>query len=228
MTADTGQRSAKQRACSKCSVDDCYHAGLHAGHIWTTMTCPAYVTRNGDDCTCDPKKRETEYEQAARPACSCVTDDGVSVPGSDPSCPIDGYEEEDDDEQQPAPIDLDHVVSLVNAAGVPCHVDQTGGGCATLFAGPHIFRAEDPEWPLRAACAGPGWFDHIPARHVYEKPRAWREECYIGPEDCDDPNYDYIGTEDLTDEQIADAIIGLSIATLLVHITTYTTREEAR
>jgi hypothetical protein len=47
--------SAAQDACQQCArvLDGYPHAGLHAGHIWTEVRCPAYRTLDGDDCTCN-------------------------------------------------------------------------------------------------------------------------------------------------------------------------------
>lgn len=181
--------SVEQAACPKCSASPTYHAGLHAGHVWTNVQCPAYQTRNGDDCICDPAAKARE--QAGR--------------------------EDDDETEDVPPIDLDSVAAMVRAAGVPCVVEQTGGGCATIYAGSKVERAEDPEWPRSAAAMGPGWFDHHPALGVYEQGKAWREECYIGSDD-DGESLLYITTEDLTDEQCASALIGLSVGTLIYWI----------
>lgn len=195
MSTDNGQRSERQAACQQCSESDCYHAGLHAGHIWTNVRCPAYVTRNGDDCTCDPSKRETTYEQAGRAA-----DD-----------------EETDDVDDVQPINLDRVCSLVLAAGVPCEVEQTGGGTATIYAGPLHERSDDPDWPRHAAAMGPGYFEQHIGRGAYLDARAWREECYIGADD-DGESRDYIAAEDLTEEQCAAALIGLSVCTFILYV----------
>lgn len=153
-----------------------------------------------------------ETTQPALPfdRCTCVTDDGVQIPGLNPDCPVDGWEDVE-------PINMDNVCEMVKAQGVPCFVDQTGGGTATLFAGPTIHRAEDPDWPLRAACMGPGVFEEHTGWN-FRKARAWRGECYIGPEDCDAPGFDYIDCEMMSEEAMAQAIVGLSLATALQQI----------
>lgn len=59
----------------------------------------------------------------------------------------------DDDE-----IDMDAIVELVEAEGIQAYVEQTGGGCATIYAGRTGSPADliRPEW---IAGAGPGWFE---------------------------------------------------------------------
>lgn len=57
-------------------------------------------------------------------------------------------------------LDLDLVVDLVRRAGVHSYVEQTGGGCATIFAGarrphPADTTGRDVLW---ACCAGPGTY----------------------------------------------------------------------
>lgn len=44
---------------TSCSPERCSHyglasryAGLNVGHIWTAVSCPAYRTLDGADCTC--------------------------------------------------------------------------------------------------------------------------------------------------------------------------------
>ena len=44
--------SAAQDSCKECRTTRGYHAALHAGHLWTRVDCPAYITLNGDDCDC--------------------------------------------------------------------------------------------------------------------------------------------------------------------------------
>jgi hypothetical protein len=58
-------------------------------------------------------------------------------------------------------IDLDKVVALLRQDGVDAYVEMTGGGIATIFAGPTRPMPEDPEFREYAACAGPGSYsDH--------------------------------------------------------------------
>lgn len=62
-----------------------------------------------------------------------------------------------DTERDGDEISLDAVVDILRARGCPAYVEQTGGGCATIYAGPQY---HDTEGNLRwAAVAGPGWFE---------------------------------------------------------------------
>lgn len=51
----TVEGSKAQKDCEKCKAEPGFHAGLHAGHIWTNKECPAYKSQDGDDCTCNSK-----------------------------------------------------------------------------------------------------------------------------------------------------------------------------
>lgn len=56
-----------------------------------------------------------------------------------------------------ADVDLDALAAAVRALGHEAFVEQTGGGCATLFAGgTHIDGHGETRY---VAAAGPGWFD---------------------------------------------------------------------
>lgn len=60
-------------------------------------------------------------------------------------------------EDQANEIDLDALAAAVRDLGFHAYVEQTGGGCATLFAGEeHPDAHGDKRWD---AGAGPGWFD---------------------------------------------------------------------
>lgn len=76
-------------------------------------------------------------------------------------------------------VDLDRVVEVLRTVyGVEnAHVRQTGGGTATIYAGPTW---EEPDWGTRyAVIAGPGWFEGP----GFTRPRADTEELYVGPDD---------------------------------------------
>lgn len=82
-------------------------------------------------------------------------------------------------------IDMDAVADLLNVAGVAAYVEQTGGGCATIYAGPtHTDEHGDERY---AVVAGPGWFDG-PA---WTCARAAVGDFYIGPDD-DGENVDAV------------------------------------
>ena len=63
-------------------------------------------------------------------------------------------------------VDLNEIAEVVRAAGVPAHVDHSGGGCATVYAG----------GPGQRIMAGPGWFED--GRAVADL-----SDLSIGPED---------------------------------------------
>jgi hypothetical protein len=93
---------------------------------------------------------------------------------------------------------MDAVVELLRERGVAnAHVEQTGGGVATIFAGPTY---EEPDYGTRyAVCAGPG---------RYGPPNvADTTDFYVGPDD-DGGNPDGLVTvdPDWTVEQVTDAI----------------------
>jgi hypothetical protein len=78
-------------------------------------------------------------------------------------------------------LNLDHVVTLVRRQGVFAYVEQTGGGCATIYAGeaypdPASDHPADMLWP---AVAGPGWFEG-PA---WTRARALLSDFSIGVDD---------------------------------------------
>jgi hypothetical protein len=53
-------------------------------------------------------------------------------------------------------LNLDSIVGRVRRTGVHAYVAQTGGGVATIYAGP--LRVEG-ELEYYAVAAGPGWFE---------------------------------------------------------------------
>lgn len=74
-------------------------------------------------------------------------------------------------------IDFDAVRTALHARGIDAYVEQTGGGCATIYAGP---THEEPGWGKRWAClAGPGWFDGP----GWTNPKGDPNDFYIGPDD---------------------------------------------
>lgn len=78
---------------------------------------------------------------------------------------------------QPAPIDMEAVADELRRRGVHSYVEQTGGGVATIYAGP---QHEEPGWGTRWAClAGPGWFDGP----LWTLPVGDLGDFYVGPDD---------------------------------------------
>ena len=59
---------------------------------------------------------------------------------------------------EPGMVDLHEVVAILTRTGVPAVVEQTGGGCATILAGPTRPRPEEPGGLAHAAIAGPGHY----------------------------------------------------------------------
>lgn len=76
-----------------------------------------------------------------------------------------------------ATISLDHVVSVLRGSGVDGHVEQTGGGVATIYAGPPYIDTEG--FTRYPAVAGPGWFEGS----GFTDPRADLDEFCVGPDD---------------------------------------------
>ncbi len=65
---------------------------------------------------------------------------------------------------EPDYIDMDAIVERVQDAGHFAYVEQTGGGCATIYAGLHRVRSFEGETLYDGekrydAAAGPGWFE---------------------------------------------------------------------
>ena len=59
-------------------------------------------------------------------------------------------------------IDLDEVCQLLTNAGIPAYVEQTGGGCQTIYVGPWYRDADTNDEgiegdQLPAWMVGPGW-----------------------------------------------------------------------
>lgn len=91
-------------------------------------------------------------------------------------------------------IDLDTIVDhLRDSHGIAAYVEQTGGGCATIYCHPMLpstdARQGDDLWPVIAA--GPGWFD-----------RPWHEDGARGQADTDDFHWG-AGDPALCDEAVS-------------------------
>lgn len=87
-------------------------------------------------------------------------------------------DETDPGETDPREIDMDVVVAHLREMGLAAMVEQTGGGCATIYAGPTRPHPEDPQAPAYAAVAGPGrfgWGQRPSVGHL--------DEMYVGPDD---------------------------------------------
>lgn len=84
-------------------------------------------------------------------------------------------------------LNMDRICELLAAKGIPAYVEQTGGGCATIYAGektPQTFTisygAKETYTEDRyEACAGPGWF----AGPGWTNGRADTSDFYVGLDD---------------------------------------------
>lgn len=88
---------------------------------------------------------------------------------------------------------MDGVVDALNAAGFKAYTEQTGGGCATIYAGERYVDGEgDTRFQI---LAGPGWFA---GEGLWTEPRADTDDFYIGPDD--DGVVDAEDTRSLSDQ----------------------------
>jgi hypothetical protein len=103
---------------------------------------------------------------------------------------------------------MDEVVKILTAKGVPnAYVEMTGGGCATIFAGPTF---EEPDYGTRyMVAAGPGSFRWT------EDSIGHTDEFCIGADDYGDgPNFyvsDLPGAATMTAEDVANLIHGFLV-----------------
>jgi hypothetical protein len=109
-------------------------------------------------------------------------------------------------------FDMLKVADLMRAKGVNAYTEQTGGGCATIFAGPAPDdRAPEAQWTRvaydrdgrRPMAAGPGsWWTHAEARGFYG-------EFVWGPDDDgESPTWETLPFDPtLTEAMIADRLV---------------------
>jgi hypothetical protein len=95
---------------------------------------------------------------------------------------------------EPGELDFDEIVRLVQVQGVPAYVEQTGGGCATIYAG-------DMQ-KQRIVIAGPGRF----AAYGWSQARGSIEEFSIGFDAIDSPYDELSFGQYKTEQEAADAI----------------------
>lgn len=99
------------------------------------------------------------------------------------------------------PLHLEEVARLVRDAGVNCVLDTSGGGIATIWAGP---TRHETGYGIRfAALAGPGSFGwgHTPSRGT-------TAEFFIGPDDNGEASpLDLAAVDARTDAQVAALIV---------------------
>src|SRR5664279_331292 len=100
-----------------------------------------------------------------------------------------------------AEISFDRVVDLLKARGISAYVEQTGGGCASIYAGAIRYNADgDPDY---AAIAGPGRFEGP----GWTDGRGDTEDLYVGPTGENDDHFiDVRGYSVTTEEEVATLI----------------------
>jgi hypothetical protein len=98
-------------------------------------------------------------------------------------------------------LDMDRIVRLVTVQGIWAYVEQTGGGCATIYAGArYTNRFGDPAF---AAVAGPGTFGWGQRPSI-----ASPEEFFIGADDQGEtPVIDCAAIGARNEQAIADLIV---------------------
>ena len=101
-------------------------------------------------------------------------------------------------------FDMDRIAALVRERGGEAYVEQTGGGCATIFAS---LGCDERGFPLAdanghyGAAAGPGWFEG----EGWTLPRGGSSEFLVGPDDDGDAT-PYNATAEDTEETLAERI----------------------
>lgn len=99
------------------------------------------------------------------------------------------------------PLDLDRIVDLLHGGDIPAYVEQTGGGCATIYAGKQLTEPEQDRGCYQVV-AGPGWFEGI----NWTRGHASRHEFYIGP-GADSRTDEYETFPEDGDEELAARLI---------------------
>lgn len=136
-------------------------------------------------------------------------------------------------------IDMDEVVNLIHEAGIPAYVEQTGGGCATIYAGTrYVSREPFTRWTPNgvpaeividetvrwSAGAGPGWFEGP----GWTNGRGVTEDFCVGIDDDGEATCYF--TNDSDDERtIANRLVNIAhVATVILAMAGYvpTTGEE--
>lgn len=99
---------------------------------------------------------------------------------------LDGAMESALSERGDTVFDMDAIVTALKSRyQIPAYVEQTGGGCATIYAGEAVQICEvegEPHYNQYPVLAGPGWFEGP----GFTNPRATTAEFYIGTYDSDD------------------------------------------
>jgi hypothetical protein len=81
-----------------------------------------------------------------------------------------------DETPEPRILNLDKIVDVLHMAGIAAYVEQTGGGCATIFVGEVKEVDGDPRYTV---LAGPGWFEGP----GWSNGRGQTDDFSVGPDD---------------------------------------------
>jgi hypothetical protein len=100
-------------------------------------------------------------------------------------------------------LDLDLVAYLVEKEGITAAVDQTGGGVATIKAGPTRPDTDLPDCLLHAALAGPGSYSWDPNSPSV----AYRGEIVVGEDNYGEGDYVGWPDENVDEATVAAAIV---------------------
>jgi hypothetical protein len=125
-------------------------------------------------------------------------------------------------------LNLETVCSILHDKGVRAYVEQTGGGCATIYAGTqHPYPERGETWPAWDAAAGPGWFEQQPTRTAdglhfegwFAEGRADTSDFSVGPDDMGEGPY-VMATDEWTEQTVADEMLKLiTLLSLPDHLT---------
>jgi hypothetical protein len=80
------------------------------------------------------------------------------------------------EEAEPRILNLEKIVDVLRMAGIPAYVEQSGGGCATIYVGEAQEVNGDPRY---AVLAGPGWFEGP----GWSNGRGQTDDFSVGPDD---------------------------------------------
>lgn len=107
---------------------------------------------------------------------------------------------------------LDRVVELLLEQGHEAIVEYTGGGCATVYAGPPVFLHGHRRW---TAAAGPGWFAHYGPKGSFEcsNARASTGEFVVGRDDDGETPFITLD-EDTPADGIEEYVAGLLVCVI--------------
>lgn len=99
-----------------------------------------------------------------------------------------------------ATVSFDKLVSKLHKLGIPAYVEQTGGGCATVYVGtPFEDESGDLRYPV---LVGPGWFASPGWRNGFGD----TAELAVGPDD-DGESDPWCSTPEHTDEDVLNAVL---------------------